>query len=187
MGLCLTALGVITGSAFAESDNPKTSTGKKEYTPLAPLPGTTNSEGQVTLDSYIPGIFNLTIGIAGVLAVLMILIGGVEYITTDAIQGKQDGKGRISNALWGLILVLVSWILLYTINPKLTVFDLTIKESVSKEQESDTSDNPYINEGESATNLEQTSGSSSSVNKFKQEGSNSSKNEDVFVHPTTSE
>lgn len=115
----------------------------KGYTPLTVLPGTTNSEGQVTIDSYIPGIFNLTIGIAGVLAVLMILIGGVEYITTDAIQGKSDGKSRISNALWGLVLVLVSWILLHTINPKLTVFDLTIKESVSSqsaESDNDSSD-----------------------------------------------
>ncbi|MBU6430849.1 MAG: hypothetical protein KGJ58_01015 [Patescibacteria group bacterium] len=101
------------------------------YTPLASLPGTTNSNGNVTIDTYIPGIFNLAIGIAGVLAVLMIIIGGVEYMTTDAIGGKEEGKERISNALKGLLLVLVSWILLYTINPKLTVFDLRAPQTVS--------------------------------------------------------
>lgn len=104
-----------------------------DYIPLASLPGTTDSKGSVNLNTYIPGIFNLTIGIAGVLAVLMIVIGGVEYMTTDAIQGKADGKARINNALWGLLLVLVSYILLYTINPRLTIFDLSVGETKSNQ------------------------------------------------------
>lgn len=126
-----------------------------QYTPLAPLPGTTqgncvtdkngNVSGCTTdIQTYIPGVFNLAIGIAGVLAVLMIIIGGVEYVTTDAIQGKSDGKARIQNALWGLVLVLVSWILLYTINPKLTVFDLNVKgtkDTTSTETVKDNSGN----------------------------------------------
>lgn len=126
-----------------------------QYVPLAPLPGTTqgncvtdkngNVSGCTTdIQTYIPGVFNLAIGIAGVLAVLMIIIGGVQYITTDAIQGKSEGKARIQNALWGLVLVLVSWILLYTINPKLTVFDLNIegtKDSTATENIKDNSDN----------------------------------------------
>lgn len=132
--LTLVILGGWCNPTLAEiGSDPSANNDKKGYTPLTVLPGTTNSEGQVTIDSYIPGIFNLTIGIAGVLAVLMILIGGVEYITTDAIQGKSEGKARIQNALWGLVLVLVSWILLRTINPKLTEFDLTIKESTSSQ------------------------------------------------------
>src|SRR3989338_2000735 len=104
-----------------------------QYTPLAPLPGTTNEEGETDIQTYIPGIFKLAIGIAGVLAVLMIIIGGVEYITTDAIQGKSEGKARIQNALWGLVLVLVSWILLYTVNPKLTVFNLNVETTTSNQ------------------------------------------------------
>lgn len=107
------------------------------YFPLAPLPGTTKGDCSADnkdnkcvtdLNTYIPGIFNLAIGIAGVLAVLMIVIGGVEYMTTDAIGGKSEGKERISNALRGLLLVLVSWILLHTINPKLTIFDLNVAD-----------------------------------------------------------
>lgn len=108
------------------------------YVPLAPLPGTTmgdcvTKDGKTSgcttdINTYIPGIFNLAIGIAGVLAVLMIVIGGVEYMTTDAIKGISEGKERINNALWGLLLVLVSYILLWTINPKLTIFDLSVKK-----------------------------------------------------------
>lgn len=141
------------------------------YFPLAPLPGTTDSKGSVNLNTYIPAVFNLTIGIAGVLAVIMIIIGGVEYMTTDAIGGKSDAKGRISNALLGLLLVLISWILLHTINPKLTIFDLSV-DDVNVRQETkqldtakiDTS-NPYENKGKSATDFEQPSGRS--VDKFK--------------------
>lgn len=168
-----------------------------KYTPLAPLPGTTegncvtDKDGKVSgcttdIQTYIPGVFNLAIGIAGVLAVLMIIIGGVQYITTDAIQGKSDGKERIQNALWGLVLVLVSWILLYTINPKLTVFDLNIETTtvVNEKDDVDITDNPYINKGESTTDLEQNNGNSSSINKFEQGGSNSSENDDIFMHST---
>lgn len=193
LGLSFIAGRVLINSALAED----ASNSWDQYTPLAPLPGTTqdcvtDEKGNINcttdIQTYVPGIFKLAIGIAGVLAVLMIIIGGVEYITTDAIQGKSDGKARIQNALRGLVLVLVSWILLYTINPKLTVFNLNVEKTTSETNyNEDTSDNPYINEGESATELEQTKGSSSSVNKFKQGGSNSSENDDVFMRPITPE
>ncbi|MEK9181989.1 MAG: pilin [Patescibacteria group bacterium] len=131
LGLGFVVFGSLAGFALAEN----TSTSWDEYTPLAPLPGTTNEEGTTNIQTYIPGIFKLAIGIAGVLAVLMIIIGGVEYITTDAIQGKSEGKERIQNALWGLVLVLVSWILLYTINPKLTDFNLNVETTTSTNQD----------------------------------------------------
>lgn len=165
VGLALIILGGWFNFTFAgASDDSSTNNNKNGYTPLTILPGTTNSEGQVTIDSYLPGIFNLTIGIAGVLAVLMILIGGVEYITTDAIQGKSDGKARIQNALWGLILVLVSWILLHTINPKLTVFDLTIKESVSSQStDSDDGSSSDSSINDSSSNSSDSSDSSEQI------------------------
>lgn len=115
----------------------------KQYTLLAPLPFA-DEEGKVTIDAYIPGVFNLAIGVAGVLAVLMIIIGGVEYITTDAIQGKTDGKARIQNALLGLLLALVSYILLHTINPNLTMFDLNVKTIITQNNNLDV-DNPDNN------------------------------------------
>lgn len=131
LGLSFGFLGSLSGFALAEDS----STSWDQYTPLAPLPGTTNEEGTTDIQTYILGIFKLAIGIAGVLSVLMIIIGGVEYITTDAIQGKSDGKARIQNALWGLVLVLVSWILLYTINPKLTVFNLNVETTTDTNQD----------------------------------------------------
>lgn len=165
LGLSFVFGGSLTDFALAEN----TSTSWDQYTPLAPLPGTTQGEcvtdknGKVSdcttdIQTYLPGIFKLAIGIAGVLAVLMIIIGGVEYITTDAIQGKSEGKARIQNALWGLVLVLVSWILLYTINPKLTVFNLNVeKTTVADTNNNSDSNGDYSGTGAALTNDEETS------------------------------
>jgi hypothetical protein len=56
---------------------------------------------------------------ASVLAVLMIVIGGFNYISSDAIDNKENGKHQIKNALGGMLLILVSWVILNTINPQL--------------------------------------------------------------------
>lgn len=106
----------------------------KEYPVLAPLPGTTttncdpNTPGSCKADlrSYIPGLFNLIIGLAAVVAVGYIIFGGFQYVTTDAIKGKEEGKEKIRNAIYGLVMVSISWLILYTINPRLLEFDLNI-------------------------------------------------------------
>lgn len=105
----------------------------RDYTVLAPLPGTTNcadnalgSDCKTTLERYLPGVFNLLIGLAGVFAVLMIVIGGFQYISSDALQGKEDGRARIWNAVRGLILVIAATVILYTINPNLLQLNLNL-------------------------------------------------------------
>lgn len=99
-----------------------------EYKLLAPLPGveTSPDSGESTATTYIRGLFQLMIMIAGVLAVVMIIYGGVEYMSTDAFTGKSAAKDRISNAIWGLLLAIGSWLILYTIDEDLVNFNLTI-------------------------------------------------------------
>lgn len=104
-----------------------------EYTVLTPLPGVGDTTGKTTLQEYIPAIFKLAIGLSAVAAVLMIVIGGFQYISSDAIQGKKDGKGRIVNAIYGLVLVIAAWLILNEINPNLLEFNLNI-EPVSTTQ-----------------------------------------------------
>ncbi len=93
------------------------------YKTLAPLPGLP-SNSSVTFLQYVPLVFNLLIGLSFALAFIMIVWGGVEYMSTDAIYGKSAGRERIKNALWGLLLVLGAYIILQTINPKLVSFRL---------------------------------------------------------------
>jgi hypothetical protein len=111
------------------------------YVPLSPLPLTTPSTCdpsnptaetcRTDIEQYLPGIFRLLIASAGALAVIMIVIGGIQYLSTDAISGKSEGKELITNALVGLMLVIGSWILLNTINPKTLEVNLSLQRPVS--------------------------------------------------------
>ncbi len=86
-----------------------------DYTPLEPIP--VLGGGTVSLTSYIPNLVKLIIQIAGVLAVVMIVLGGVQYLSTDAIGGKSEGKQKIENAIYGLLLAIGAYVILNTINP----------------------------------------------------------------------
>ena len=95
---------------------------------LEELPGIDNEGFKAALQSdhpgeaagyYINGLLTFGIGLATVLAVLMITIGGFQYITTDSFMQKSEGKKRIQDSLMGLGLILVSYILLGTINSDL--------------------------------------------------------------------
>ena len=89
------------------------------YTPLESLPNVTGKE-TVTLGGYLSNIYALGIGLAGVLAVLMIVIGGIQYVGSGmSPSGKNDARDRITNAILGLLLALHSWIILNTIDPNL--------------------------------------------------------------------
>lgn len=111
------------------------------YTPLAPLPGlpaepydtsrqcatTKNANGTETttcanpcpFGNYLNIIIKLIIGIAAVLAMVMIVMGGIQYMTSDLISSKEAGKEQITHAVLGLLLALGAFIILNTINPKL--------------------------------------------------------------------
>ena len=95
-----------------------------EYTLLAPLEGYV--ENTTTAGPYIIGIFNLIIALAGGLAVLKIIYGGIQYMSTDAFGAKNEAKDTIKNAIWGLLLAISAWLILYTVNPNLVEINLDI-------------------------------------------------------------
>ncbi len=98
------------------------------YVPLEPsLPLNPGGAYPTTIDTYLPAAFRFALGIAGVLAFIMITFGGIKYATTDAISGKAEGRENIENAIWGLLVVLGAWAILNTINPQILSFNLLIK------------------------------------------------------------
>ena len=117
--LCSLVLGFFYTITFAKVE-------KIEYTLLEPgvFTGSASSSAANTTDliSYIGSMFDLLIAVAVVLAVVMIIIGGFEYMTTDAWGKKDDGKKKIKDAFWGLALALAAYLILYTINPCLVQF-----------------------------------------------------------------
>ncbi|MDR3519778.1 MAG: L,D-transpeptidase family protein [Candidatus Pacebacteria bacterium] len=103
------------------------------YNLLAPLPqvgplfdANTNTAQPNSLGRYLNPMITVFIGICGVLAVIMILMGGIEYMTSELVSSKEAGKERIRNALFGLILALGAWTILHTINPDILNSDPSI-------------------------------------------------------------
>src|SRR3989344_1569525 len=92
-----------------DGENDK-SGGKYIYTLLQSLPkeGPDLSEN-VTIEEYLTWAFRFVLALAGFLAVMMIVIGGVEYIISGASESMRgEAKKRIENAIWGLVMALVS-------------------------------------------------------------------------------
>jgi len=98
----------------------------QEYIPLAQVPGLTPGSGKQALGQYINSIYTLSIGIGAVLAVLMIVVGGLQYMGTDIFSKKGEGKTRIQNALLGLGLLLASFLILQTVNNDLTSLEVDL-------------------------------------------------------------
>lgn len=98
-----------------------------EYEYLAPLPNPesngvldekiTISDGSLSI--YLNRMIKLVVGISAVLGVLMIVMGGIEYMGGELISNKESGKEKIFNAILGLVLLLSAYAILYTINPSL--------------------------------------------------------------------
>lgn len=86
-----------------------------------------------TLDVYVPAAFRIAMGVSAVLAFVMITFGGIMYATTDAISGKEDGRRFITNAVIGLLLVIGSYAILYTINPEMLSFNFSRFDAIKIE------------------------------------------------------
>ena len=113
----------------------KTSGDNTSYCLLAPLPSIGDGSGLVNVSTgfgdYLTGIIKLVMGLIGVFAVLMVIIGGIEYMSTVNVGEKEGAKSRILNAIFGLVLALASYLILNTINPKLVGGSISIGSSSS--------------------------------------------------------
>ena len=114
---------VFLGVVSAENAPPTATT--PTYQRLAPLPEPTITVGE-GLSGYLKTLFWLAISAAGVLAVLMITVGGVQYMVSEAFNTKAEAKNRITMAIFGFLLAISSVLILQTINPTLLNFKLTI-------------------------------------------------------------
>lgn len=98
---------------FADT-TPATQPAQAEFQPIVPLPGVTS---EMTFGEYINQIFTLVISLSAILAVLVIIYGGFEYMTSSAGISKKNGMERIQGAVTGLLLLLSITLMLRIINP----------------------------------------------------------------------
>ena len=102
------------------------------FVPLAPIPGLTDVATADALRSagfanFFNNLYKYLIGLAAALAVIMIIWGGLEYSTQDSISKKSDGKQRIYDAIFGLVLVLSPVLVFSIINPSILNLSLNLQ------------------------------------------------------------
>ena len=106
------------GNVFAEGEG---------YSLLAPIPTVTGNT-QPDLVTYMKGLFTLFVGLSIVFAVFVIIYGGVKYTLAIVPGAKSDAKKRMTDAVLGLFIVLISSILLNTLNPGLLNIGLKLED-----------------------------------------------------------
>lgn len=112
-------------SAQAETAQPaQESSGS--FIPLTQLPGIQDAANSATLPAFLNQLYKICVGAGAVLAVIMIMIAGFEFMTSrGSVASNQKAKERIQNAILGLVLVLSPTIVFGIINPSILSLDFT--------------------------------------------------------------
>jgi hypothetical protein len=72
---------------------------------------------------FIKSVYKYAVGIVGILAAVVLMFGGVVWLTAGGNQTRiGEAKAWIGASLTGLIIVLTSYMILYTVNPDLVQF-----------------------------------------------------------------
>jgi hypothetical protein len=100
------------------------------FVPLAPIPGLTEgvTANQAGLASFFNNLYKFAIGIAAALAVIQIIWAGLDIAIfhKDAVSAITDDKGKIYNAVFGLVLVLSPVLVFSIINPSILNLSLNL-------------------------------------------------------------
>lgn len=102
------------------------------FTALAPITGLTDDTtansiiNAGSLASFFNNLYKYLIGLAATLAVIEIIWGGIEISTKDSVSKQSDGKERITQAIFGLVLVLSPVLVFSIINPSILNLSLNL-------------------------------------------------------------
>jgi hypothetical protein len=95
------------------------------FVPLSQnIPGGPNKAFGGGLFQLLNYIFAISIGVAAILAVIMLTIGGFRYMTSESVFSLGSAKENITNAIVGILIVLTAVLVLKTINPDIVLFNL---------------------------------------------------------------
>ncbi len=95
------------------------------FTALAPIPGLTDAPStagltQETLANFFNNLYKFIIGISATIAVVQIIWAGIDIaMNRDDVSKLMDEKGKIYNAIFGLVLVLSPALVFGIINPNI--------------------------------------------------------------------
>ncbi len=85
---------------------------------------------------YFIYVFNFIIILSGIFALVGLIKGGINYVTSSGDPGKiKKARDQIIATFVGIIILLGSYIMLYNISPQLVILDLITPERVAYEPE----------------------------------------------------
>jgi hypothetical protein len=91
-----------------------------EYTLMETMPGVGQAGTPADFPKYITGLYNFAIAFSVVSALLMVTLGGFYYIASAGNQAQAGtAKTLIKDALLGMVMVFLTWLILNEINPDL--------------------------------------------------------------------
>jgi|GEM_PF-1951025 len=91
-----------------------------DYTPQISIGG-----GKIAnLGDYVAKAYNYALGFVLMIAIIMVMIGGVQYIMARGGGGVGEAKKRIGNAVLGVILLFCAYLILNTVSPALVKLSL---------------------------------------------------------------
>jgi len=90
------------------------------FVPLTNVPFLTETGNAFSLETFLNGLYRISIGIAAVVAVLQIMRAGIMYMGSDSgFAEKKEAKNLIALSIGGLILVLSPVVVFSVINPEI--------------------------------------------------------------------
>ena len=82
----------------------------KSFIQLAALTAPPGLGGPASFNQIISIVTNLLLGIAGSIAVIFIIVGGIQYATSAGDDGRvQSAKNTILNAVIGLVITVMAY------------------------------------------------------------------------------
>lgn len=99
------------------------------YCPLEPIPGLTLGNAGVDLPTLLSNLFKILFSVGALMAVVMLVLGGISYMVSTVASVKVQAKERLQAALFGLLILAGSYLILITINPQLVVFNFTVPKT----------------------------------------------------------
>lgn len=96
------------------------------FIPLVGLPGLENTEeiNKLSFNDYLNALLRLAIIAGALIAVVKLIMAGVQYVLSGIVTDKADAKKDIYAAILGLMIIILAVVILNTINKDLTSFGI---------------------------------------------------------------
>ena len=101
---------------------------QSQFVPLANYQGSRQFQSAfraTSLSQYLNALFQISLSVGAILAVVMIVYGGYLYMGSDMWANKQKAKQVITDAIIGLLLLLAIYLILFQIDRNILSLKIT--------------------------------------------------------------